>query len=145
MSVITPVCMIIFNDSSEVLLIKRLGDDTWSLPGDVPKARESYEDALSRSVSEQLRCRVKCFDYYKSSYFEENKQEQYRSVYYAGSIDGDLLLGDAVSDSKWVHWRQLASDDVRLYLDQKDTVIGFFNRTPVKKSFWSFLFRRPHT
>ncbi|MBN1792858.1 NUDIX hydrolase [Candidatus Woesearchaeota archaeon] len=142
MNIVTPVCMIVFNDSSEVLLIKKLGDDMWSLPGDTPKERESYEDALMRSISEQLRCRISSFDYYKSSYFEENKLEHFRSIYYFGKIDGDLLLGDSVADSRWIHWKMLAKDDNRMYLDQKDTIITFFNRTPKKKSFFSFILDR---
>ena len=131
MKIFNPVSLIVTNDSSEVLLVKpkaewELFGDCWSLPGGVPEGRENFEQALTRSVREELRCRLKKFDYYQSSFFRQDNDTQFRSMYYHGLIDGDIMLSEKLSESQWFSIPQLNDPDVRLAADQKEVILRYF-------------------
>lgn len=101
-----PVNMLIVRDD-QILLVKRLSNskefpNCWSIPGGGPEVGETVEVALSREIKEELGCKIKSLNFFKSKYFVIKDDFHARVLYFYGDIEGKVKVQESeLSDYKW--------------------------------------------
>jgi ADP-ribose pyrophosphatase YjhB (NUDIX family)/quercetin dioxygenase-like cupin family protein len=105
---IVPAAAIIEND--KLLLIRRVDNDMWSLPGGTLEFGESLEDCIVREVKEETGLDIK-IDSIQNIYSNPNilieyangeVRQEFTTVYNATKIGGELKIDNESKDIKWV-------------------------------------------
>ncbi|RJR31668.1 NUDIX hydrolase [Candidatus Parcubacteria bacterium] len=124
-----PADLIVTNNKKQILLVKRAKTqkefpDCWSFPGGGCETGETAEEAIKREIKEELNCKIKKLQYFKSYYYK-GKGYHSRVLYFYGTISGKIKLQEKeLSDFKWF---ELNNDLLKLKLayEQEEVVKDF--------------------
>lgn len=88
--------------SGNILLVKNIGSNFWSIPGGKTKRRESCEKSIFRELKEKLSISVSEVNYKLGQYFSEKEERQdYICVYVIRILSPLFQVGEGLSDAKW--------------------------------------------
>jgi mutator protein MutT len=127
----TPVNLIVLNKKNEVLLLRRKEEedqfvDSWSIPGGGPEKGETYEQALSREIKEEIGCRIKEISYFKSYYYKVSPELHVRAIYFFGVIEGNIVFDrKEFSDCRWFKIDDAMKKGFNIAFNQKDVLKDF--------------------
>lgn len=121
--------LIAINDKYEILLLKRVNDDDfggyWCIPGGSSEIGESFEEALIREIKEETNSLITKKQYYKSFYYEYNKNLHVRSSYFYGTIEGEIKLDEESTEFKWFTFEEILNEKFELAFNQKEVLKEF--------------------
>lgn len=138
-----PVDLIIINKKNQILLVKRLEEeegfnDTWSIPGGGPEVGEDFESALHRKIMEELNCKIKRYEYFRSYYMNLPKEHHVRSVYFYGEINGKIKINEESSEYRWFDLSDPELLKLKFAFNQQQVISDFVRFWKRRKKNWKF-------
>ncbi len=120
----------------EVLLVKRIKDGYWVIPGGKIEEGETTEEAAIREVREETGLDVKLIakigDYYRPNHKAFSKQGDKTTLYLCRVIGGEIAISDEVSEVRWWNINTLPTDLISRHRQRIIDSINFKGK-PVRR------------
>lgn len=106
MKIKNPVDLIILNNKNQILLAKRSEKEDWyavmrSIPWWTSDFWESIEETLQREIKEELWCKIKWMNYFKSYFSQISNELACRTFYFYWEIEWEIKLNSELLEYKW--------------------------------------------
>jgi len=107
---IVPAAAAAIIENGKILMIRRVDNDKWSLPGGTLDFGESLEECITREVKEETGLEIqvdKIINIYSNpniliEYANGEVRQEFTTVYKAEKISGELKIDNESKDIKWI-------------------------------------------
>ena len=128
---------LIYNaNRKEVLLVKRVRDGYWVIPGGSIEEGETVEEAVIREVREETGYNVKVLsrvgDYYRPNHTAYAKRGDKTTLYLCRIMGGEFTINDEVSEIRWWNINNLPENLIPRHRQRILDAINY-NGKPVRR------------